>query len=104
MEYLSTSYKGVGKKTVEALNEAFGVSLFQVLEEEPQRVRELLGDRRAGTLLDQWSQDVSGRRPAETPASAAEPDAEGETQKPKGRSRRGGRGRGTRKKSDDAGS
>ncbi|MBA2669997.1 MAG: hypothetical protein H0U67_06470 [Gemmatimonadetes bacterium] len=104
MDYLSTSYKGVGKKTVESLNEAYGADLFRVLEEEPQRVRELLGDRRAGTLLDQWSQDVGGRRPAEAAAPAAEPEAEGETQKPKSRSRRGGRGRGTRKKSDESGS
>jgi hypothetical protein len=63
-DYLSTSYKGIGKKTAESLLEAFGGELFRVMEEQPQRVREVLGDKRASGLLDQWSADVAGRRPA----------------------------------------
>jgi uncharacterized protein (TIGR00288 family) len=106
-EYLSTSYKGIGKKTAESLLDAFGGDLFRVMEEEPHRVRELLGDRRAGGLLEQWSTDVAGRRTAgETPATVGEaaPEAEAapavEAEKPKSRARRGTRGRGTRKKAD----
>jgi len=44
-------YPGVGGKTAEALVEAFGSDLFRVLDQEPDRVRELLSDHRAERVL-----------------------------------------------------
>ncbi|HEX8275073.1 MAG TPA: NYN domain-containing protein [Longimicrobiaceae bacterium] len=75
-EYLG-SYKGVGKKTVQSLTEAVGDDVFRVLEEDPDRVRQALGDRRANALLEQWAADRDRRREeraAEAPA-APEPEA-----------------------------
>ncbi|CAN5903237.1 hypothetical protein BH23GEM7_BH23GEM7_30030 [soil metagenome] len=117
-DYLSNSYRGIGKKTAEALLDAFGTDLFQVMQEEPDRVRAALGDRRASTLLEQWPADYERRMQEasaaeEAPAppqveAAAEPeeetpdaeqDADG-TPRGRSRSRRGGRGR-TRKKREE---
>jgi uncharacterized protein (TIGR00288 family) len=113
-QYLSTSYKGIGKKTAESLLGAFGDDLFRVMQEEPQRVRETLGDRRAETLLEQWSRDFSVRAdelPAPTPAAVpaqepvaaevapeagAAPEAEAEA-RPEEAARKSRRGRGGRK-------
>src|SRR5690606_448044 len=55
--YFTSSYKGVGQKTAESLYGEFGDRVFEALQNEPARVRELLGDRRAGTLLEQWEAD-----------------------------------------------
>jgi len=78
--YLST-YKGVGKKTVESLVNAFGDGVFRTLEEDPDAVRSLLTDRRAAPILEQWSEDRDRRREerasaAPEPAVEAAPDAE----------------------------
>jgi uncharacterized protein (TIGR00288 family) len=89
-EYLGTAYKGVGKKSAEQLLASFGADVFRVLEEQPERVREVLGDRRAKTLLEQWQADREKRTPAETVAPE-------QPAKPKSPNRRGGRGRGTKK-------
>jgi uncharacterized protein (TIGR00288 family) len=97
-QYLGT-YKGVGAKTAESMVESFGSDLFRVMDEEPDRVRDLLGGRRSGTLLEQWTADVSMRRGSSTGGSpAAEAEEPAAEEKPKSRSRRGGRGRGSRKK------
>ncbi|HEX8696028.1 MAG TPA: NYN domain-containing protein, partial [Longimicrobium sp.] len=73
--YLGT-YKGVGKKTVEALVNAFGDRVFHALEETRDAVRELLGDRRATPLLEQWGADRDRRRAERPePAPAAEAPA-----------------------------
>jgi uncharacterized protein (TIGR00288 family) len=119
-DYLTHSYKGVGKKTTEMLVQAVGGDLFRVLEEEPGRVREVLGDRRANALLEQWAADRDRRReesPARAPlpvpvdetpeavaeeaapaagepGAAAEGDPQEEAPRGRGRGRRGGRGRG----------
>ncbi|HEX7118107.1 MAG TPA: NYN domain-containing protein [Longimicrobiales bacterium] len=70
--YLSTRYKGVGKKTAEALVEAFGAAgVFRTLHGEPDRVREVLGARRAESLLNAWQSDLEHRR-AEAAAEIAE--------------------------------
>ena len=87
--YLTSAYKGVGKKTAEQLIATFGADVFRALEEDADRVRALLGDRRANALLVQWQADREKRTP--TPV-AAEP-----AEKPKSRARRGGRGRGPKK-------
>jgi len=73
------SYKGVGKKTVQSLTDAVGDDVFRVLEEDPDRVRQILGDRRANALLEQWAADRDGRReaPVEAPTVApVEPEPE----------------------------
>jgi hypothetical protein len=42
----------VGARTAETLVRAFGADLFRVLDEEPERVREVLSDRRAEQVLE----------------------------------------------------
>jgi uncharacterized protein (TIGR00288 family) len=107
--YLTRTYKGVGKKTVEPLLDAFGEDIFRVFAEEPQRVEELLGDKRAGMVLEQWAADyerrsADNRVEADAAAdqaadTAPEPQAEAtseesaETESAPRPRRRGGRGR-----------
>jgi uncharacterized protein (TIGR00288 family) len=108
--YVTSAFKGVGAKTAGPLVEAFGADLFRVMQEEPERVRELLGDRRAGTVLDQWSADFERR--SETVASEASDTDAGDTgdggeggaarAARRSRSRRGGRGRSTKRKEPPA--
>jgi hypothetical protein len=62
MRYLTTSYKGVGRKTAEKLVEGFGEDLFQVLQKEPERVQDLIPSGRADTVLEQWRVDYDRRR------------------------------------------
>jgi len=104
LTYLSTAYKGVGRKSAESLLDSFGDDVFRVLTEEPERVTGVLGDRRAGALLESWNEDLARRREAAeptaaeaTPAAAVEAAGEsgGEEEQPRSRSRtrRGGRGR-----------
>ncbi len=47
-----SGYAGVGQKTAEVLVRAFGSDLLRVLDEEPQRVREVLPDHRADRVLE----------------------------------------------------
>ncbi|MBA4160168.1 MAG: NYN domain-containing protein [Gemmatimonadetes bacterium] len=108
--YLTNSYKGVGKKTVESMIDAFGEDMFRVFAEEPNRLREVLGDRRAAIVLEQWVADFARRSdtsasaeeasgeessPAATETAPAE-DEDAADRKPRARSR----GRGGRKKKD----
>lgn len=46
-----TGYPGVGRKTAESLVEAFGADTLRVLDEEPDRVREVLPGARAERLI-----------------------------------------------------
>jgi uncharacterized protein (TIGR00288 family) len=104
--YLINSYKGVGTKTAESLLDAFGDDVFRVLQEEPARVGEVLGDRRAGTVMENWTADLERRQEAAQPSpgeATPEPAAEAEAPTKK-RARRGGRGRGGRKRTEPAGS
>jgi uncharacterized protein (TIGR00288 family) len=107
--YLSSSYKGIGLKTADALLEEFGSGLFQVMQERPEEIRSKLQDRRADTLLDQWKADFERRTngggaaseqaaPEKAPEeAAAEQAAAEETPNRAPRPRRGGRGRGGKK-------
>ena len=51
VSYLSTHYVGVGKKTAEMLVDEFGSDVFRVLDEEPDRVRQLLPGHRAERVI-----------------------------------------------------
>lgn len=93
LRYLSNSYRGVGKKTAEALVENFGEELFSVLQSEPDRVRSVIPPGRADTVLEAWGEDYARR----VGGAAATPDDEGDKGgNGRGRSRRGRRGRGSR--------
>jgi len=70
--YLSTSYKGVGRKTAESLVEAFGDRLFTALNTEPQKVRNTVAVARAEMVLDGWRLDLE-KRLAEGPPPPAPP-------------------------------
>lgn len=66
-----TRYEGVGRRTAETLIEAFGVDgVFPALHGEPDRVREVLGGRRAELLLGAWHAEHQAR--LESPAEAVE--------------------------------
>lgn len=95
VQYLSNSYKGVGKKTAETLVEALGDRLFPSLQEDPERIRSLLPSARAEKVLEGWSADYA-RRSGE--ASGAGDDegvdgdgADGGEKGSGGERRRGGR-------------
>ena len=62
VRYLTNSYKGVGKKTAEALVEGFGEELFTVLQKEPQRVQDVIPAARAENVIEQWKEDFDRRR------------------------------------------
>ena len=47
-----TGYAGVGRKTAETLVEAFGGDLLRILDQQPERVREVLPDHRAERVLE----------------------------------------------------
>ncbi|HEU4558994.1 MAG TPA: NYN domain-containing protein, partial [Longimicrobium sp.] len=75
-----SGYRGVGAATVRSLVNEFGDRVFQVLQEDPDAVRTLLG-RRAGPLLEQWTADHDARAaeraqaaPAPEAAAPAEPE------------------------------
>ena len=61
VRYLANRYKGVGEKTAEKLVEEFGENLFTVLQEDPQRVRDLIPPARAENVLEQWKTDFDRR-------------------------------------------
>ncbi len=66
IRYLSNSYQGVGQKTAEALIEAFGADrVFNGLNSQPDKVREVLGSgRRTDILLEAWERDHRRRTTA----------------------------------------
>ena len=88
--YLTNSYKGVGKKTAEALVEAFGDSLFEVFQKTPQRVNEVV-PRRAEQVLAEWRTDYSRRTEGAERAQASAPASSGEADKANHRGARDGR-------------
>jgi len=68
-----SSYKGVGRKTAEQVVETFGAAgVYGALAGEQERVRELLGKRRADTLLEAFEAERSanGRAARAKPTSA----------------------------------
>jgi uncharacterized LabA/DUF88 family protein len=94
------AYKGVGRKSAEALVQAFGApDVFRVLNEQPDRVRKTLGARRAQQLLKAWQtelaahavaapQPVPSARKSRPAASAPKATREGSARASK-RTRRG---------------
>jgi uncharacterized protein (TIGR00288 family) len=77
IRYLSNSYQGIGQKTAESLIDAFGADrVFQGLNDEPDRVREILGaGRRTDALLNAWQRDLRRRSTGGT-AGSADPSGE----------------------------
>ncbi|MGH7501073.1 MAG: NYN domain-containing protein [Longimicrobiales bacterium] len=62
VEYLTKAYKGIGRKSAEHLIEAVGAAnVFTTLAEQPDRIRQVLGDKRGATLLDAWTEDFARR-------------------------------------------
>jgi hypothetical protein len=100
IQYLTRSYKGVGRKTAETLVDAVGEArVFETLQQSPARVQEILGAKRGSALVQAWQTDAAAR--AEHPGGAHGADARagaGDAQGPgrPGRGRRGGRRRGGR--------
>jgi uncharacterized protein (TIGR00288 family) len=86
IRYLSNSYRGVGKKTAEALVEGFGEELFDVLRTEPDRVHDVVPAGRADAVLEAWKEDIARR--IEQASEEASGNGRG------GNGRRGRRGRG----------
>jgi uncharacterized protein (TIGR00288 family) len=90
LRYLTNSYRGVGKKTAEALVENLGEDLFAVLHADPDRIRKIVPPGRADALLEAWAGDYARR-------SSGSPEGEADGGKSAGRRpRRGRRGRGGR--------
>jgi hypothetical protein len=95
LRYLTNSYRGVGKKTAEALIENFGEDLFTVLHTDPDRVRSVVPSGRADAVLDAWIEDHA-RRAAGRSDGDGDGDDGGRSGGGRGRGRRGRRGRGGR--------
>ncbi len=57
------SYAGVGERTARTLVEAFGTDLFRIMDEQPDRIREVLPDHRAERVLEARRKELesSGR-------------------------------------------
>jgi uncharacterized protein (TIGR00288 family) len=78
IRYLSNSYQGVGQKTAEALIDAFGEDgVFQGLNDQPERVKEILGaGRRTEGLLNAWQRDFRRRTSAGQAGTGAQTEAD----------------------------
>ena len=97
-----TNYRGVGRKTADALVEHFGGSLFEVLQNEPKRVVGVVPAARAEQVLEGWKADFERRTregftpSSEVPGGASGTRAEGASAQRGGggrrRTRRGSRG------------
>lgn len=93
-----SSYRGVGKKTAETLFDAFEEKVYDALQSEHERIRELIGPRRSTTVLEQWAADrdervaATGAGGASEAAGAEEPAKADEKRSGKAPAR-GGRGR-----------
>ncbi len=88
--YLTGRFKGVGKKTVDALYGAFGDDVLRIMESNPDRIRRTVEGRRIDTLLREFAET----RRAERAPAPEPPQAEEAADAPAKRRRsRGGRGR-----------
>jgi uncharacterized protein (TIGR00288 family) len=56
-----THYRGVGRKTAEAVVESFGSEVFSVLQSEPQRLEDVVPAARAQQILEAWKEDYARR-------------------------------------------
>jgi hypothetical protein len=96
--YLVHRYKGIGKKTAESLIDAVGADkVFRVLQEEPERAREVIGARGADKLLEAWHEDYRQRtgKGGERAEAASSPETNDDAQPAARKTARGGRGRKT---------
>ncbi|MEJ2539616.1 MAG: NYN domain-containing protein [Gemmatimonadota bacterium] len=57
-----TAYKGVGQKTAEQVVESFGDRVFHVLQDEPERMKEVLPAGRADQIVTGWREDLKRRQ------------------------------------------
>jgi uncharacterized LabA/DUF88 family protein len=100
IDYLMRSFRGVGKKTAETLVDAVGADrVFTTLRDSPALVKQVLGDKRGGALIDAWQANANAAAaPANSAPSAGAPGDAGESAGSgrSGRGRRGGRRRGGR--------
>ena len=65
--YLS-EYKGVGPKSIQSVIDSFGATkVFDALQNQPDRVREVVGGARADRLLEAWADDYAMRKANATP-------------------------------------
>ncbi len=79
--YLAHRYKGVGVKTAERLVDHFGTSVFEVLQNQPERVKQVLFKARAESVLANWAGDYKRRSPAlAKQAQASRPAGQGKAQ------------------------
>jgi uncharacterized protein (TIGR00288 family) len=62
--YLAHRYKGVGVKTAERLVDQFANDVFQVLHNEPERIRKALPRSRADSVLTSWAADYERKKSA----------------------------------------
>jgi hypothetical protein len=90
LRYLTNSYRGVGKKTAEALVENLGEDLFSVLHSDPDRIRTIVPPGRADALLEAWAGDHA-RRVSDSPESDSDGGKSGGRRPRRGRRGRGGR-------------
>ncbi len=94
VQYLTNSYKGVGRKTAERLVEVFGSGLFEVLQQEPERLGSVIKANRVDQLLQGWKADLgrrSGRLAEE--GQGREQDPQEAATPPRRRTRKATRGR-----------
>lgn len=64
-KYLSSgAVENVGKKMAERLVDAFGEKVFDVIEQEPERLKEVegIGKKRAQNIVDTWKDEKDVRR------------------------------------------
>ena len=62
IRYLVSRYKGVGERTATTVVDAFGPGeVFRILDEDPERVRDLVGPARAQMLIAGWEADAEAR-------------------------------------------
>jgi uncharacterized protein (TIGR00288 family) len=81
--YIAETYRGIGAKTADSLIDEFGEDgVFDALEEDSERVKEMLGAGRAATLLDQWEEDRKRRLRHAPPAEEKKPVRKAAVKKP----------------------
>jgi hypothetical protein len=52
VEHMVKNYAGVGRKTAEALVDAFGAEVFSVIDEQPDRITNVLPEHRAQAVIE----------------------------------------------------
>ncbi len=60
IEHMVQNYPGVGERTASRLVEAFGEEVFEVIDREPERVAEVLSDRRAKAVIEGREAEKAG--------------------------------------------